>query len=628
MTDRSNGTGRAIDRRTMLALMAATGGSAAMARGWPIGEAMAQQARPELANPAYARLYDNVSGYFFKDEVWLKETVARLAWPAKGTPIPELRVVIPSNEPDTLDSFRKWSADAEQIGLKYQLEQASPARWLETINKHHHGDIEVHPSILRPERLDPAEWLISRAYGFDRRNYGEWVNQEYDAQIEAQTKESVREKRLKHVQEAQRIMCEDLYVAQFGWGPQIVEAYNAADWDGVVKVRGFGICNFNGFHSFTRMKPKGTRKSVKVGMTALLETTNILGASNNMRSIGRMIYDRLAYFDENLNTIPWALESWKQTDDRTWDVKLRPGMSFHDGKPVTVKDLQFSFDFMRKYERGIFWTANRFLESTEITDEANGIVRVRFKEPYAQFETYFLQLNVILPQHIFQNIMEEQKVGDDPRRLRIDRPIGSGPFKFGRHRKDTELQLIADKTHFSKPVIDEIWVVVTPTLDGLLGRLESQDLDFIEASTVSLKPSQVAQLERAKHLQIVRTEDINWYHGVVRVSWLPWRDYQFRLAWQHSIDREFMVKVPWEGAGKVPASNTFLVPGNPWNNPDLPPVPAFDLKKSREILKEAGYTWGAGGRLQYPDPDDKAFRERVTRVTREGYTWGGLKMMG
>jgi peptide/nickel transport system substrate-binding protein len=469
---------------------------------------------------------------------------------------------------------------------------------------------------------------VSRAYGFDRRNYGEYANQQYDKLIDLQTGESDPEKRLQHVKDAQKVFCDDLNIIQFGWGPSIIEAYNAADWDNLVQVRGFGTANFNGFHSFLTMKSKGSRKSVKVGMTALLENTNLMAAGNNMRSIGRMIYDRLAYFDENLKTIPWALEGWTQVDERTWDMKLRPGMQFHDGKPVTVKDLQFTFDFMRNVERGIFWTANRFLEKTEIKDEANGVVRATFKEPYAQFESYFLQLNVILPQHIWQNIMQEQNAGDDPRRLRIDKPIGSGPFSFGRHRKDTELQLIANKKHFSKPNIDEIWVVVTPTLDGLLGRLESQEIDFIESSTISLTPSQAKQVERAKHVKVMRSEDINWYHGVLRVSWLPWRDIEFRRAWQHSIDRAFLVNVPWEGAGRVPTSNTFLVPGNPWNNPDLPAAPEFDLKKSREILQAAGYSWGGDGRLLYPAADNKGFRERVTKVVKDGYTWGGIKMMG
>lgn len=627
MQDDNSGIGRPIDRRSLMMLTAATAATGMTG----LGAAPAfGQAPPkiELENASYLRLYDQVQGYYFKDPGWVSETTPRVTWPKEGDVVPELTVMLPANESTWADAWRKWSADAAQIGLKYNVQQISQARWLDLIQAHRHGDIEMHPAILRPERIDPAEWLVSRAYGPDRRNYGEWANEQYDALIDQQTRESDPAKRLGYVREAQKVLADDLYIMQFGWGPSIVEAYNAADWDNVVATRGFGIASFNAFHSFLKMKPKANRRSVKVGMTALLETTNMLAAGNNMRSIGRMIYDRLAYFDENLNIVPWAAESWQRLDERTWDIKLRPGMKFHDGKPVTVHDLKFTFDFMMKWERGIFWTANRFLESVEITDEANGILRTRFKQPYGQFESYFMQLNIILPKHIWENIMQEQGVGDNPRQLRIDRPIGSGPFRFGRHRKDTELQLIANKDHFSKPQIDEIWAVVTPTLDGLLGRLESQEIDFIESSDTTLSPSQAKQLEKSRHIKIVNTSDINWLHGVVRISWLPWRDIEFRRAWQHSIDREFLVKVVWEGAGRVPKSNSFLVEGNPWNNPDLPPAPEFDLKKAREILKEAGYSWRGDGRLVYPGSNDAKFRERVTRVTAPGYKWGGLKMLG
>ncbi len=50
----------------------------------------------------------------------------------------------------------------------------------------------------------------------------------------------------------------------------------------------------------------------------------------------------------------------------------------------------------------------------------------------------------------------------------------------------------------------------------------------------------------------------------------------------HTFDREFLVKVPCEGNARVPASNTFLVEGNPWHNPNLPPSPGFDLGRPED----------------------------------------------
>jgi ABC-type transport system substrate-binding protein len=116
---------------------------------------------------------------------------------------------------------------------------------------------------------------------------------------------------------------------------------------------------------------------------------------------------------------------------------------------------------------------------------------------------------------------------------------------------------------------------------------------------------------------------------VKRISWLPWRDVEFRRAWSHTIDREFLVRVVWEGNGRVPRADTFLVDGNPWTNPDLPAPAGFDLAKAREILGDAGYSWAPDDqRLVYPRPDDARWRERVERVCVPGYTWGGLKMIG
>jgi hypothetical protein len=59
----------------------------------------------------------------------------------------------------------------------------------------------------------------------------------------------------------------------------------------------------------------------------------------------------------------------------------------------------------------------------------------------------------------------------------------------------------------------------------------------------------------------------------------------------------------------------------------LPEIPKFDVKLAREILREAGYSWDKEGRLVYPPPTDKKFVERVNRVCKPGYTWGGLKML-
>lgn len=613
-----------MDRRRFLEVSAILGGGAALG-ALPFGPVSAQgEAQLELANEKYLQLYDFRESYFFNDSGWVKDAVERLTWPEKGQRIPTLKVLLQSEQQAWIDAFRKFADDARKVGLEYDIELVSQSRWLEAVATHRHGDIEVHPAVLRPERVDPSEWLTSRAYGLDRRNYGEWVNEEYDAEVEGQSRESDPETRLQHVLKAQEILADDLYITQLGWGPELISAYNSGAFDNITPVRGFGVADFNLFHTYLTIEPKTDRRTAIVGATTLIKTNNLIGAGNRFRAIGRMIYDRLAFLDEDLNVIPWAAESWENVDERTWDIKLRSGMTFHDGEPVTAEDLNFTLNWMMEHERSMFWTANQFLESSELKDAEGGIVRVRFKEPYGQFETYFLQLNVILPKHIWETILEDQNT-DDPRRLRFDNPVGSGPFKWGRYRKDTELQLISNEEHFAAPSIDDLVIVVVPSVDGIIGRLQTGEIDFMDQ--VDLSPSQADQFEGVDHVTVVKTPDINWLHAVTRPSWLPWRDYEFRRAFHHIFDRSFLVNAVWEGAGRVPASNTFLVEGSPWHNPDLPPTPEFDLDKARAILEEAGYGWDSDGRLTYPGREDEAWVDRVRRVTKDGYTWGGLLML-
>ncbi len=612
-----------IDRRTFLKIAGLAGGSLAI-DGFLLKDAKAAEPLIEVEDPSYHKFYSARKGLYLQDSKWIEQTLPKLKWPQEGERVPELEVSIVSSQPVWIDMMRKVASDAKQLGIKYKLRTVSMTRYLGDWGPHYLKDIHLQVSVMRPERVDPSEWLTSRAHGLDRRNTGEWANKEYDKIVSLQTAESDPKKRLELVREAQKILAEDYYICQFGWGPSIVEAYNSDLWNGVVHSKGFGIGSLDLFWTYLEIQPKTPRKRFVAGVIDLINTTNIFDAGARYRALGKMIYDRLAYMDKDLNVIPWAAESWKKLDNRTWDVKLREGMKFHDGKPVTVDDLQFTFDFMLKYDRGTFYTVNQFLEKVEIVDRGNRLVRFRFKGPYGEFETNFLLLSIILPKHIFEGIMEKQNVGENPGQMEIPHPIGSGPFKFGPYRKDAQLLLIANKEHFHPPKIDEVLFVVIPSLDGIIGRLEAREIDIAE--DIFLTPSQAKQLRKSKHLSIVRTPDMQWAFGAPKVSWLPWRDIEFRRAWHHSIDREFLAKVVWEGDGRVPKSNTFFVDEHPWHNPNLPPIPKYDLKLARQILKEAGYHWDKEGQLVYPAPTDKKFIERVTRVCKPGYHWGGLKM--
>ena len=228
-----------MDRRTFLKIMGVTGGLLATP-GLPI-KPLYGQTNIEFNDPRYASFYSDRQGFYTKDSKWVKQTLPRIQWPQAGERVPEIVVSVPSSQPFWLDTMRKVATDAQQLGVKYDLRTVSMTRILADWGPHLLGDIHLQVSVMRPERVDPSEYLTSRAHGLDRRNTGEWTNKEYDQIISLQTTESDPLKRLEYVQKAQKILAEDYYICQFGWGPSIVEAYNREQWEGVVQTKGFGI---------------------------------------------------------------------------------------------------------------------------------------------------------------------------------------------------------------------------------------------------------------------------------------------------------------------------------------------------------------------------------------------------
>ncbi|MFN7104902.1 MAG: ABC transporter substrate-binding protein, partial [Pseudorhizobium sp.] len=66
--------------------------------------------------------------------------------------------------------------------------------------------------------------------------------------------------------------------------------------------------------------------------------------TGNNQMTSTMIFGRLVEFDANLQVSPGLAESWQNIDPTTWEIKLRGGVTFHDGSPFTADDVIFSLD--------------------------------------------------------------------------------------------------------------------------------------------------------------------------------------------------------------------------------------------------------------------------------------------
>ncbi|HVZ60601.1 MAG TPA: ABC transporter substrate-binding protein, partial [Terriglobales bacterium] len=107
-----------------------------------------------------------------------------------------------------------------------------------------------------------------------------------------------------------------------------------------------------------------------------------VGIDAQSERIAELIFDSLVHRDEHFNLQPWLAESWETPDPLTWIFHLRKGVKFHDGRPLTSRDVKWTFDSilngtLRTPKRGTF----EFVKELEAPDDATVVFHL--KEPWA-----------------------------------------------------------------------------------------------------------------------------------------------------------------------------------------------------------------------------------------------------
>jgi peptide/nickel transport system substrate-binding protein len=117
--------------------------------------------------------------------------------------------------------------------------------------------------------------------------------------------------------------------------------------------------------------------------------------------------------------IPWLAEEWWwQDENRRLVLKIRQGVKWSDGKPLTSQDVAFTFQLMRKFDaldQSSIWT---HLDRIE-TQGQN--VHFHFKHPFTTPVLDMIGQQPIVPEHIWKDV-------DDPVRFANEDPVGSGPY--------------------------------------------------------------------------------------------------------------------------------------------------------------------------------------------------------
>ena len=276
---------------------------------------------------------------------------------------------------------------------------------------------------------------------------------------------------------------------------------------------------------------------------------------------------------------PSLAESWKESPDgKTYEFKLRPGLKFHNGDPITTEDVKFSFERYRGAAASILQAR---VKQVEVVDPL--VVRFHLKEPWADFMTFYgttaSAAGIVVPKKYIT------QVGDDGFKKH---PIGAGPYKFVSHKPGFEVVLEANTGYWRRvPNVKTLVMKSVPeaTTRAVMLKSAESDISFV------LDGQEAEDIKRDPRMQVVASKHASIFWIEFADQWdakSPWHDKRLRLAVTHALNRQKINEAACLGlcppAGViVPRVMEFALQVE---------APAYDPQKSKQLLAEAGYPKG------------------------------------
>lgn len=512
--------------------------------------------------------------------------------------VPPLSITYYTTLPEQEDIWKLVTQDWRKLGLGIKLNVlATPVALHRMYTDRDYGHIGSVSWASDMTRLDPnfhlGEQLHSDGIRKGGRNYGFYKSAEFDKYCDLQRREMDRNKRREYVLKAQEVAAADFPIWWMYYSANI-EAYNSRDWENVQPMPMGGLGSFYNIWTYLKVRPKTSRKRIRVAYGSEIYNLNPFSGHNAPSTAAmRWVYDTYARIGPNLDAVPWAAESWNIVDSKTVDIVLRAGMKFHDGKPVTVQDVKFTWDYTQKWKFPLYNWINKYVAKTEILNDRS--VRFHLTEPHAPFIDQVLTTALILPKHIWEKIPESIRL-KNPIDWPNAAPIGSGPFKLKSFKKGEGMYMEANKDHWEAPLIEGIYWRFKMAPDALASAMISEEADIIGSE---IRLSLAKTFERHKHLTVVKTPSNRIWMARPDMRKKPFDDKEFRRALYHAINIKKIHEVIFEGTG-VGGRNTPISPILKfWHNPGIPTVD-FSIDKARKILKSAGYAWDKDGHLLFP----------------------------
>jgi peptide/nickel transport system substrate-binding protein len=265
-----------------------------------------------------------------------------------------------------------------------------------------------------------------------------------------------------------------------------------------------------------------------------------------------------------------AEEITPNKDATVWTVRLKPGVTFHNGKPLTASDVLYTYARItdpKAPKNGAVGLKPLDLKASRAVDSRT--VELHMSAPYASL------LDQISPLYNYGIVPE----GYDPRR-----PVGTGPFMFKSFTPGQQSVFARNPNYFltGKPHLDELTIIDTFATDtAAFNALQGGQVDAFGAAALTL-----AGQVNGSNLKALVSKVGQWTPFTMRVDQAPFNDVRVRQAFRFIVDRQQLVAQSLNGYGAV--GNDIFAEWDPAYEATL--KRDQDLEQAKSLLRQAGHS--------------------------------------
>jgi len=322
-------------------------------------------------------------------------------------------------------------------------------------------------------------------------------------------------------------------------------------------------------------------QTLRVG---LAEDPDVLDPTLARSFVGRVVFaglcDKLFDIDEKLQIVPQLATGYEwSADSKALTLKIRPGVTFHDGEKLDAAAVKFNIERHKTMAGSNRRGELAPVSTVDVVDPQT--VRINLSAPFSPLLAALTdRAGMMVSPKAAQ--AEGDKFGT--------KPVCSGPFRFVERVAQDRIVLEKYAGYWNKDQVHFDKIVYTPIPDATvrLANLRSGQLDFIER----VASSDMEKLKSDKKLKTARITEIGYQGLTINVGKSEkaqqnplGKDARVREALELSIDRQGLAQVVMDNEAQV--GNQWVAPTNAWYAKNVP-IPKRDIERARALLKEAG----------------------------------------